>query len=133
MNEYARDDKGNLIGVVQFDETHVERALGEFHEELEQFTPQEIEAALKVNKALLTWVWQNGNVRANGLGVRAAVLCWVFLEDVKKMKQSELSKVIGKSHRQSLNRWVMNFRDKFKFKNHHMKSDEAREHYKEIR
>lgn len=133
-NEHAHDESGNLIGVVQFDAEAIERNLGELRDEMEGLNPEEIEANLKMLKLFLGWAWQNGECRSNGLGVRLAVLCWVFLDDVKTMNQTELAKVIGKKDRQSLNRWVIVFRKYFNFsfyKGH--KNDAARKRYSEER
>lgn len=87
----------------------------------EEFTPEEIDAACKVFTQLLEWIWQRGMKDERGIAIRAIVCCWVFLAQLRPLTETEIARGFGK-HKQSLGRWVDDFKRRFpKIRIAHMK------------
>lgn len=106
---------GELVPIEQFDYDAVDRDLFDLDpKELAGFTQKEIDAAFKMHDALMRWMWQNGMRNENGLQIRASILCWIFIPELRPMTETDLARVFGKD-KQSLNRWVVHFKKFFPF------------------
>ena len=114
------EEDGHLTGVVEFDYDQVERELSkqlydpECQKELANLTAQEVEAALKLFRALIRWVWQDGMANQSGLTIRSIILCWLFIEELREHTLTEMAKSSGR-HKQSLGRWVETFKREFPY------------------
>jgi hypothetical protein len=124
----AFDNQGKVIGVEEFDYDLVERRLGEdlsspeAQEELSQLTPEEVQAGLKLFRALIRWQWQDGMKNPNGLTIRAIICCWIFIEELHPMTLTQMARGFGSRDKQSLGRWVDLFKKHFPFiKTPHMR------------
>jgi hypothetical protein len=96
----------------------------ELKKDLAGYSYEEIEKAMNIFGAVLRWMWQDGRVKENGMGVRATIVCWLFMKELRGYSQSDIAKSIGKK-KQSLGRWAMNFRKTFNFKAEGQKCDDA--------
>lgn len=118
--ESAYEDSGELVPVSQFDWAAVERNLRrdleaiQDPEELSKFTPEEREAALKLFRTLVRWLWQDGMKNTDGLTIRSIIVCWIFLEELHPLTLTQMARGFGK-HKQSLGRWVDDFKKRFSF------------------
>lgn len=82
---------------------------------------------------LIEWIHQDGNSKPGGVMIRAYVVCLFLAPQIYNTPtETRLASIAGVS-KQSLNRWVVNFRDTFNYRFIGMKSDEARENYSELR
>lgn len=104
---------------IGFDFDQVERNLGEIKDEVEQLTPKEVDAALKLVRMILEWQWQNGSFKAGGLATRSVVCCWILLGDIRRgkngkelRKQCDVSSVAG-IHPHAFNKWLTDFKRTF--------------------
>jgi hypothetical protein len=115
----AFDDKGDITRVEEFDYDLVERRLSEdlsnpeLREELAGLTPAEMEAGLKLFRCLVRWMWQDGMKNANGLTIRAIIVCWIFIEELAPMSLTQMARGFDGRDKQSLGRWMDNFKEMF--------------------
>ena len=82
--------------------------------DLGMFSEEEIDRALTVLRVLLQWCWQDGMRNPQGLQIRASIMCWVFLKELRAMNLTELSTRFGQ-HKQSVARWVQQFKRAFPY------------------
>jgi hypothetical protein len=112
--DLAHGEDGRPVPCVTFDYAEVEKGLGE-HEpdsDLSEFSQEDIDRALKVLTTLLQWVWQMGMKNADGIQIRAILVCWIFLKELRPLQLSDLGKGFGKP-KQSFGRWHDNFKKCF--------------------
>lgn len=126
--ETAFTDDGQITGVEEFDYDLVERRLAkdlsnpELAKELAGMSEAEIEAALRMFRCLVRWLWQNGMKNPDGLTIRAILCCWIFVEELRPMTLTEMARGFGGRHKQSLGRWMESFKQNFPFiKTPHMR------------
>jgi hypothetical protein len=114
--EIAHAEDGHLEPSVEFDYDEIDCRVPEFHvepeEDPEEFTAEEIEAACKVFTRLVQWIWQNGMRHPEGITIRAIVVCWVFLAELRPLNLTQMAGAFGKK-KQSLGRWVDDFKRAF--------------------
>lgn len=119
--EIAHEENGSLTQIVEFPFHEVSKNLKEKPEIDEEFSPEEIEAACKVFTSLVSWIWQNGMKNPNGITIRAIIVCWLFVKELRPLSLTEIARGFGKK-KQSLGRWVEDFKLKFpNVKSVHMK------------
>jgi hypothetical protein len=117
---YGFDENGARVGIAQFDYDQVDQDLTGYFPRAEKFTTKEIEAAVKVIDRLLIWIWQNGTRHPEGVKIRAIVVCWILLKPLRPFSLTHVSKLYGKK-KQSLGRWVDQFKRDFGFITPHMR------------
>ncbi|HEV2210838.1 MAG TPA: hypothetical protein VG167_18855 [Verrucomicrobiae bacterium] len=120
--EYAHEEDGRPVPASQFDYNQVdEDVFGHQPEsDLSEFSQQEVDRALVVLRVLLSWIWQNGMKNSEGLKIRAIIICWIFLKELRPMSLTELATGFGMK-KQSLGRWHDHFKTVFKIRTPHMR------------
>ena len=116
-------EDGQLEPTCNFPYDEVDQSLfgAEARKELNDLSAADFEAASRVFRALVSWMWQNGMKNPQGLNLRAIIVCWVFLEHLRPLTLTELARAFGKK-KQSLGRWVDDFKRAFpRIRNSHMK------------
>jgi hypothetical protein len=110
----AHDESGALVPTTEFDYDAVDQDLFDIRPEsdLTELTPQEMEAALKGLRVLLQWTWQSGMKNPDGVKIRAIIMCWIFLKELRPLTLTQLARGYGLK-KQSLGRWVDDFKVKF--------------------
>ena len=124
------DENGSRVGVEGFDYDAVEASVAqdlsrycktkEAKKDKEEFTAKELEAAIKVIDRLMCWIWANGMKNPEGVKVRAIVVCWAILKPLRVFSLTGIAQCYGKK-KQSLGRWVDQFKKDFKFLSPHMR------------
>ena len=71
--------------------------------------PDAMEAACVGFTRLMEWLWQDGMKNSEGLQIRAAILCWVFLSQLRPLTMTQMAAGFGKK-KQSLGRWVDDYK-----------------------
>jgi hypothetical protein len=69
----------------------------------------DIDLALKAFTHLVEWVWQDGMNNVEGLQIRASIVCWIFLPQLRPLTLTQMAQGFGKK-KQSLGRWVDDFK-----------------------
>ncbi len=100
-----QDDKRPMCDVGDTDNVEDSKAF-------KDFTDLEIDAACKVFTRLVEWIWQDGMKNVEGLQIRASIVCWIFLSQLRPLTLTEMAKGFGKK-KQSLGRWVDDFKRAF--------------------
>lgn len=108
----AHDDSGRPVPFTDFDYESVNVTFGDPEVDLSTFSQEEVDRGLAVLDVLLKWVWQSGMKNAEGIQIRAMVICWVFLKQLRPLSETQLANGFGKD-KQSLGRWVADFKAKF--------------------
>jgi len=117
-NGWAFDEHGRPEPVQDFDYGVLDGESTE--EDLSQFSQEEIDRALTVLRVLLTWVFQDGMKNADGLKIRSILICWIFLKELRPMTLTQMARGFGLK-KQSLGRWVDDFKRRFKIRTVHMR------------
>lgn len=123
-NQLVHAEDGKFEQSEQFPFDEIDSRLGNPipESELTEFSAEEIDAACKVFSALVTWIWQSGMKNAEGITIRAIIVCWIFLKHLHPLTLTQMSRGFGKK-KQSLGRWVDDFKRKFpQVKTCHMKT-----------
>lgn len=112
--KFGHNESGALVPVQDFDYDAVDQNLfpGATREELEQLTQTEIDAALKLFRLLLSWIWQSGMKNPEGIQIRAILVCWIFMKELRPLTLTQMATGFGKK-KQSLGRWHDNFKRRF--------------------
>jgi hypothetical protein len=132
--EFGFSEDGSRCAVTQFDYDAVDAAFTQdlssyfktkkprkaHAEKPEEFTVKELDAAIKVIDRLLCWIWANGMRNPEGVKIRAIVACWILLKPLRVFSLTGVSKLYGKK-KQSLGRWVDQFKQDFRFLTPHMR------------
>jgi hypothetical protein len=120
---YGYEEAGRCVPATEFDYDQVDRDVFEELEpaDLTQFSQEELDAAILVFRKLLNWVWQNGNKNADGIKIRAIIVCWIFLEENRPKTLTEMAVGFGMK-KQSLGRWVDQFKRVFRIPTRHMRT-----------
>ncbi len=119
----GHDENGRPVPCTQFDYDQVDEDVFQHKPEsdLSEFTQEEIDRALVVLRVLLQWIWQSGMKNADGLQIRAIIVCWIFLKELRPLTLTEMARGFGKK-KQSLGRWVDQFKRLFRIKTPHMRN-----------
>jgi hypothetical protein len=112
---YAHEENGGLVPSQQFDYDSLEPKV-----ELSEMSQEDVDRALTVLRVLLLWIWQNGMKNSEGLKIRAIVVCWIFLKELRPMTLTQLTGGFGMK-KQSAGRWVDDFKRRFKIRTPHMR------------
>ena len=132
--EPAFDDHGEVTGIAEFDYDLVERRTSstgsgnpEFQEEMSKLTPEAVEVGLVIFRCLMRWLWQDGMKNPRGLLIRAIIMLWIFIPELHAMTLTRLAHGFGFNHKQSLGRYVDDFKIKFPYiKTPHMRVSQKR-------
>lgn len=110
----GHDDHGGLVPTVDFDFAKVDSNLSgiEPESDLAEISPEQIEAAVKALRVMLQWVWQSGMKNSDGVKIRAIIVCWIFLKELRSLSLTDMANGYG-LEKQSLGRWVDDFKKKF--------------------
>ena len=118
---YAFEEDGHRVPAEEFDYASVERELfGNFEGTPAELTPADVDRALRIVRIVLSWIWQSGMKNAEGLKIRAIIICWIFLKELRPMSLTELARGFGMK-KQSLGRWHDQFKESFKIRTPHMR------------
>lgn len=124
MQDPAHGEDGRIVPSEEFDYATVEKNLSGRkmdEEDLSSFTEEEVDRALKVFQVLLEWVWQNGMKNPDGVKIRAIIVCWIFLKEIRPMSLTQMARGFDLK-KQSLGRWVDIFKRKFHIRTCHMRN-----------
>lgn len=100
--------------------------LDEMRRELSELSQEEIDAALKMFRCLMRWVWQDAQKNANGLLIRSVIACWIFLEDVQQFSLTAIAYKFDRD-KQSPGRWMPSFKKAFPMiKTPHMQLEQTK-------
>jgi len=115
---HGEDGKPIPVTDFDYDSIELEQAfksdLEQFRDESEggQYSQEDVDRALVVVTRLLKWIWQGGMKNPDGLQIRAMIICWIFLKELRPIELTQLAGAFGKD-KQSLGRWVDNFKEFF--------------------
>jgi len=104
------EEDGRPVPAVEFDWEAIEDCGPQT--DLQGLSDEDVERGLMVLRALLSWIWQNGSRNPEGLKLRAMVICWLFLKELRPLKLSELARGFGLK-KQSVGRQVEDFKKHF--------------------
>jgi hypothetical protein len=107
-SKLGHGEDGKLVPTTDFDWPAVEFTKDE-DLDISKFSQEDVDRALVVLTALLKWVWQSGMNNGNGIQIRAIIMCWVFLKELRPLDLTQMAKGFGRD-KQSLGRWVDNFK-----------------------
>lgn len=115
IEHHAHDEDGHLENSEWFDYDPIDKNVFRVRDqkELTELTPEEVEKGLKVVRVMLQWIWQDGMKNVDGVKVRAIIVCWIFLKELRTLSMTDVATGYG-LHKQSLGRWVDQFKRKFK-------------------
>jgi len=117
--KHGHGEDGRIEPTIDFDYDAIDRSV--FEIDWENVSGADLEASSKVFKAMVGWVWQDGMRNPEGMNIRSIIVCWVFLDHLRPLTLTELSRAFGKK-KQSLGRWVDDFKRAFPdIRNPHMK------------
>ena len=107
----AHAEDGELEPAVGFDYDAIDRnTFGILPApEPDAMPPDAMEAACVGFTRLMEWLWQDGMKNSEGLQIRAAILCWVFLSQLRPLTMTQMAAGFGKK-KQSLGRWVDDYK-----------------------
>jgi hypothetical protein len=108
--DYGFGEDGGRVPIVQFDYGAVEPAVEE--PGLGGLSAAELEGAMRGFQALVRWVWQDGMRNPNGLLIRAIIVCWIFLPELRGHSLTAVARGFGR-YKQSLGRWHDRFKVEF--------------------
>lgn len=120
----AHDETGRLVSVCEFDFDTVQQNLfgDDPRSDLHGVTPAEIDRAIEVLRIMLQWIWQDGMKNVDGVKIRAIILCWIFLKELRPLSLTQVARGFGLK-KQSLGRWVDLFKRQFPdIKTSHMRN-----------
>src|SRR4051812_825066 len=111
MQQHAHGEDGRIVPSTEFDYDLVDQNLfgKDAESDLSQFTQEEVDRALKVLRVLLQWIWQNGMKNVDGLKIRAIIVCWIFLKELRPLTLTQLAVGFGLK-KQSVGRWFDRFK-----------------------
>jgi hypothetical protein len=120
---YVHEEGGRRVPATQFDYDAVDERVFNFREQcdLSEFSQEEVDKAIEVLRKLLAWIWQNGMKNADGVKIRAIIVCWIFLKELRPMTLTQMATGFGMK-KQSLGRWVDQFKEVFKIRTPHMRT-----------
>ena len=127
MNELAYGEDGQRVETTEFDYDAIDRDLfsPEDAKQLAGCSLDEIEVATKLFQSLLSWIWQSGMRNTNGLQIRSAIACWIFLKELRPLSLTELAQGFGMD-KQSVGRWHDDFKKRFpQIKTNHMRNEKT--------
>jgi hypothetical protein len=112
--ESGHEEDSRVTPIAHFDLDLVCRNLFEPMPEAEMaaLSQTEIDAALKLCRTIWLWVFQDGMKNQQGLQIRSAIACWVFLKELRSITMTELATGFGMD-KQSIERWVADFKERF--------------------
>lgn len=111
-------EDGRPVPITDFDFDAIDKAfqddLEDFRTEVEagKYSQEDVDRALVVVTRMLKWIWQGGMKNPEGLQIRAMIICWVFLKELRPIELTQLFGAFGKD-KQSGGRWVDNFKEYF--------------------
>jgi hypothetical protein len=96
----------------------------------EEFSAEDMERAFKVCERYMRWVWEGGGANrlsstkdVRGLGLRGAILCWVFIKRLRRFSLTMMAEGLGEK-KQSVGRWFTSFQEAFpEVKTPHMQNE----------
>src|SRR5690349_9201624 len=94
-------EDGKPVQITEFDYSAIEAAfqsdLEKFRSDAEkgEFSQDDVDRALAVMDKLLKWIWQGGMKNPNGLQIRAIIICWVFLKELRPIQLTDMARVFG--------------------------------------
>ena len=113
--DYAHAEDGHVEPAVGFDFDTVDRkvfGVDRNGQTTTTMSSEEIDAACTVFRSLVEWMWQDGMKQVEGLTIRAIIVCWVFVPELRALTLTEMAQGFGKK-KQSLGRWVDEFKKEF--------------------
>ncbi|MDE2101092.1 MAG: hypothetical protein KGL39_27845 [Patescibacteria group bacterium] len=106
----GHDESGRPVPCEDFDYARVDRDLfGDAPADLSELSQEDADRAILLMRVLLQWVWKNGSKNPEGITLRAIVVCWIFLKELRPLELSAMARGFGKD-KQSLGRHVDDFK-----------------------
>ncbi len=108
---FAHGEDGKPVPVTNFDYDAVGFSFDGKDKTLDisHLSQEDVDRGVTVLTVLLKWVWQSGMKNADGIQLRAIIVCWIFLKVLRPLQLTQLAGAFGK-HKQSLGRWVDDFK-----------------------
>ncbi len=109
--DLAHGEDGRFVPVEDFDYSAVDKNLfgNDAETDLSKLSQQDVDRALTVLRVMLQWIWQNGMKNVDGVKIRAIIICWIFLKELRPLTLTQLSRGFGLK-KQSVGRWVDQFK-----------------------
>ena len=101
MNQPIGED-GNPTIAVEFDYAAIDG----------EYSSRDLDGMRLAMRKLFAWVWQGGMADDRGRQIRNAIVCWIFLEELRPLTMSQFARGLG-LHKQSLGRWIDDFKRQF--------------------
>ncbi len=119
---HGYEEGGRRVPATEFDYEGLDGEVCDLEpRDLSGFSQEDVDRAIAVFRKLLNWVWQNGNKNDDGIKIRAIIVCWIFLEENRPKTLTEMAVGFGMK-KQSLGRWVDQFKRVFRIPTRHMRS-----------
>jgi hypothetical protein len=111
-NKPAHTDDGSLTAAVEFDYEIVERNLFPAAEPVESANQACIDGAALLFQRFARWIWQDGKKNPDGVKIRAMIVCWIFISELRALTETDLAIGFGMK-KQSIGRWVEQWKRDF--------------------
>jgi hypothetical protein len=123
-NHTAYDDLSQVTQTVDFSYEEIDRRFGVAHlheEQLEKLSEADVEKVCEMHRRIWDWVGQDCFKNLDGFNDRSIIAAWVFCSSLKWETKSmtDLAGRFGKK-KQSLGRWVDDFKKQFPEVANHM-------------
>jgi hypothetical protein len=111
-NKPAHTEDGSLTAAVEFDYEIVERNVFSSAEPAETGNQSAIDASVILFQRFTRWVFQDGKKNADGVKIRAMIVCWIFIPELRSLTETDLAIGFGMK-KQSIGRWVEQWKRDF--------------------
>jgi len=119
--ESGFDEPGRRVPIVRFDYDAVDyQVFGAVpKKDVRGLTSKEVDAALALLRVMLAWIWQSGMKNPDGIKIRAVIICWVFLKELRGLTLTQIAAAFGMD-KQSFGRWITDFKQTIPIRTPHM-------------
>src|SRR5438128_2717486 len=117
-HQTAFDENGKPTPVANFDYEAIDKNLQTDRKEIRracrngELSQEDFDRALALCGTLARWIFQSGRPDRGGLSIRAIIVCWHMLAEIRDQPLTQVALRFGK-HKQSFGRWVDDFKKTF--------------------
>jgi len=105
QSDPAHAEDGSLTASVPFDYEVIDRNLFPADEQVFSDNQAIIDASCLLFQRFVRWIWQDGKKNPEGVQIRAMIVCWIFIPELRALTETQLAIGFGKE-KQSIGRWV---------------------------